>query len=84
MQQKTEAAASEGVKGDFDCATASVAGWNLTVEDVEVNASLENVSVEVWVTQVWRPVTTRRTADDGQDLLPYQNEDREGRKQREH
>lgn len=45
-------AASEAVKGDFDSETASVAGWNLTVEDVELNSSLENVSVELGYTSV--------------------------------
>ncbi len=44
---------------DLFSKTASVAGWNLTVEDVEVNDSLENVSVSLGYTGQ-RPVTTRR------------------------
>ena len=32
--------------------TVSAAGWNITVEDVEINASLENVSVDLGYTGV--------------------------------
>ena len=62
-----ETAASEGVKGDFDSATASVAGWNLTVEDVELNSSLENVSVELGYTSV-ETNDFKKEAEDGKNF----------------
>lgn len=51
--QTTETAVTEeAVTGDTTAETVSVAGWNITVEDVQKNASLENVSVELGYTGV--------------------------------
>ena len=48
----------------FDSETASVAGWNLTVEDVQLNDSLENVSVDLGYTGV-ETSDFQKTADEG-------------------
>ena len=47
----TEEAATD-TAGDSATETVSVAGWNITVEDVQKNTSLENVSVELGYTGV--------------------------------
>ena len=47
----TEEAATD-TAGDSAAETVSVAGWNITVEDVQKNTSLENVSVELGYTGV--------------------------------
>lgn len=44
--------------------TISVAGWNITVEDVQKNASLENVSVELGYTGVEKS-SYQKNAEDG-------------------
>ena len=46
--EKTEDSSSD----TFNTDTVSVAGWNFTVEDVQMNPSLENVSVEMGYTNV--------------------------------
>lgn len=48
--QETEAQTQESEA--FQPQTVSAAGWNITVEDVQKNASLENVSVELGYTGV--------------------------------
>lgn len=65
--EDTEEAAeeTEGTSSStFDSETAFVAGWNLTVEDVELNDSLENVSVSLGYTGV-ETSDYQKTADDG-------------------
>lgn len=66
--EDTEETAEEATEGTssstFDSETASVAGWNLTVEDVEVNDSLENVSVSLGYTGV-ETSDYQKDADDG-------------------
>lgn len=66
--EDTEEAAEEETEGTssstFDSETASVAGWNLTVEDVELNDSLENVSVSLGYTGV-ETSDYQKDADDG-------------------
>lgn len=47
----TEEAATD-TAGDSAAETVSVAGWKITVEDVQKNTSLENVSVELGYTGV--------------------------------
>ena len=59
-EEATEATSSS----TFDSETASVAGWNLTVEDVELNDSLENVSVSLGYTGV-ETSDYQKDADDG-------------------
>ncbi len=69
--KETEAAGSSAgtaaktANSDAYGEVVSAAGWNITVEDVEINSSLENVSVELGFIQVWRQATTRRKADAG-------------------
>lgn len=48
----------------FDADTASVAGWNFTVEDVQKSKSLENVSVELGYTDV-ETNSFKKEASDG-------------------
>lgn len=48
----------------FNADTVSVAGWNLTVEDVQENPSLENVSVEMGYTNV-ETTSFKKEADTG-------------------
>ena len=66
--EDTEETAEEATEGTssstFDSETASVAGWNLTVEDVELNDSLENVSVSLGYTGV-ETSDYQKDADDG-------------------
>ena len=66
--EDTEETAEEATDGTssstFDSETASVAGWNLTVEDVELNDSLENVSVSLGYTGV-ETSDYQKDADDG-------------------
>lgn len=66
--EDTEETAEEAPEGTssstFDSETASVAGWNLTVEDVELNDSLENVSVSLGYTGV-ETSDYQKDADDG-------------------
>nr|WP_294671743.1 DUF4352 domain-containing protein [uncultured Blautia sp.] len=55
--KETEAGSSAGTaaqtaNSDAYGEVVSVAGWNITVEDVEINSSLENVSVELGYTGV--------------------------------
>ena len=59
-EEATEATSSS----TFDSETASVAGWNLTVEDVELNDSLENVGVSLGYTGV-ETSDYQKDADDG-------------------
>lgn len=47
-----EESASEVQGGTYEAKSTSVAGWKITVEDVEKNTSLENVSVELGYTGV--------------------------------
>ena len=63
--EETVEEATEGTSSStFDSETASVAGWNLTVEDVELNDSLENVSVSLGYTGV-ETSDFQKDADDG-------------------
>ena len=63
--KETAEEATEGTSSStFDSETASVAGWNLTVEDVELNDSLENVSVSLGYTGV-ETSDYQKDADDG-------------------
>lgn len=63
--EETAEEATEGTSSStFDSETASVAGWNLTVEDVELNDSLENVSVSLGYTGV-ETSDYQKDADDG-------------------
>lgn len=63
--KETAEEAPEGTSSStFDSETASVAGWNLTVEDVELNDSLENVSVSLGYTGV-ETSDYQKDADDG-------------------
>lgn len=63
--EETSEEATEGTSSStFDSETASVAGWNLTVEDVELNDSLENVSVSLGYTGV-ETSDYQKDADDG-------------------
>ena len=65
----------------FDSETASVAGWNLTVEDVELNDSLENVSVSLGYTGV-ETSDYQKTADDGKTFcLIKMNIEKDGSKE---
>ena len=48
----------------FNADTVSVAGWNFTVEDVQTNKSLENVSVELGYTDV-ETNSFKKEASDG-------------------
>lgn len=50
-ESQAEEAATD-TAGDSAAETVSVAGWKITVEDVQKNASLENVSVELGYTGV--------------------------------
>lgn len=59
----TEDAKSEESK-TFDADTASVSGWNFTVEDVQKSKSLENVSVELGYTDV-ETNSFKKEASDG-------------------
>ena len=59
----TEDAKSEESK-TFDAETASVSGWNFTVEDVQKSKSLENVSVELGYTDV-ETNSFKKEASDG-------------------
>lgn len=59
----TEDAKSEESK-TFDAETASVSGWNFTVEDVQKSRSLENVSVELGYTDV-ETNSFKKEASDG-------------------
>lgn len=65
----------------FDSETASVAGWNLTVEDVEVNDSLENVSVSLGYTGV-ETSDYQKNADEGKTFcLIKMNIEKDGSKE---
>lgn len=50
--QTTEVQSTETQTNTYEAKSTSVAGWNITVEDVQKNASLENVSVELGYTGV--------------------------------
>ena len=50
--ESSDSAAAQTANSDAYGEVVSAAGWNITVEDVEINASLENVSVELGYTGV--------------------------------
>lgn len=67
--EETEAGSSAGTaaqtaNSDAYGEVVSAAGWNITVEDVEINSSLENVSVELGYTGV-ETSDYRKEADAG-------------------
>ena len=66
--ESTEAAETEDAESEesktFDADTASVSGWNFTVEDVQKSKSLENVSVELGYTDV-ETNSFKKEASDG-------------------
>ena len=77
FEEETEGTSSS----TFDSETASVAGWNLTVEDVEVNDSLENVSVSLGYTGV-ETSDYQKTADEGKTFcLIKMNIEKDGSKE---
>lgn len=83
--EDTEETAEEATEGTssstFDSETASVAGWNLTVEDVELNDSLENVSVSLGYTGV-ETSDYQKDADDGKTFcLIKMNIEKDGSKE---
>lgn len=65
---ETADTATEDTKSEesktFDAETASVSGWNFTVEDVQKSKSLENVSVELGYTDV-ETNSFKKEASDG-------------------
>ena len=62
---ETSDTATEDAKSKtFDAETASVSGWNFTVEDVQKSKSLENVSVELGYTDV-ETNSFKKEASDG-------------------
>lgn len=80
--EETSEKETEGTSSStFDSETASVAGWNLTVEDVEVNDSLENVSVSLGYTGV-ETSDYQKTADEGKTFcLIKMNIEKDGSKE---
>ena len=81
--KETAEEATEGTSSStFDSETASVAGWNLTVEDVELNDSLENVSVSLGYTGV-ETSDYQKDADDGKTFcLIKMSIEKDGSKER--
>lgn len=80
--EETSEKETEGTSSStFDSETASVAGWNLTVEDVEVNDSLENVSVSLGYTGV-ETSDYQKNADEGKTFcLIKMNVEKDGSKE---
>ncbi len=80
--EETSEKETEGTSSStFDSETASVAGWNLTVEDVEVNDSLENVSVSLGYTGV-ETSDYQKNADEGKTFcLIKMNIEKDGSKE---
>ena len=83
--EDTEETAEEATEGTssstFDSETASVAGWNLTVEDVEVNDSLENVSVSLGYTGVETSDYQKNADEDKTFCLIKMNIEKDGSKE---
>ena len=80
--EETSEKEAEGTSSStFDSETASVAGWDLTVEDVEVNDSLENVSVSLGYTGVETSDYQKNADEDKTFCLIKMNIEKDGSKE---